>query len=126
MGDFIILILAMILTLPIPFLFVLYFLSRKWYGRKKKAVHQTANLSVPVFILAVHVLLLVLFNQSFLAYIVIFLLLLLGLSLIIQYKIHDELQFVRAFRGFWRVSFLLFTVIYLGLSIFGILGRVIS
>ncbi|TGB05015.1 DUF3397 domain-containing protein [Halobacillus salinus] len=126
MAEVIIFIMAAILTMPIPFLFVFYFLSRRWHGRNKKAVHQTAAFSAPVFILAVHVLMLVLFQQSFFAYIVIFLMILLGLSLVIQYKLHDEIRFIRAFRGFWRAAFLLFTVVYMGLSIFGILGRIVS
>ncbi|MCA0969378.1 DUF3397 domain-containing protein [Halobacillus litoralis] len=126
MGDLIIYVFAAIVTMPIPFLFVLYFLSRKWHGHKRKAVHQTANLSAPVFMIAVHVLLLVLFNQSFLAYIVIGLILLLGLSLIIQYKLHEELQFRRAFKGFWRASFLLFMFMYMGLSLFGVIGSLMA
>ncbi|RWZ60704.1 DUF3397 domain-containing protein [Halobacillus fulvus] len=126
MSDWLVLIVASVLTMPIPFLIVFYFFARKWNKYKRKAVHQTANLTTPVFILAVHVLLLVLFDRSFFSYIVIFLLLLLGLSMVIQYKLHEELRLRRAFKGFWRVSFLLFIVSYLGLSFYGVVARLFS
>lgn len=126
MGDWIVFPLAAILTMPIPFLIIFYLLSRKWNRYKRKAVHQTANFSAPVFILSVHVLLMVLFNRSFLSYIVISLLILLGLSMVMQYKLHAELQLRRAFKGFWRVSFILFTFLYISLALYGLIARIVA
>lgn len=126
MGDALVFFFAAVLTLPIPFFFVFYFFTRKWTKHKWKAIHRTTSLSAPVFILSVHLLLLVLFEQSFFAYILIFLFLLLGLSLIVQYKLHEEVRLRRVFKAFWRISFLFFTFFYLGLTLYGLLERLFS
>ncbi|SEH71059.1 Protein of unknown function [Halobacillus karajensis] len=125
MGDLLIYTIAILITLPIPFLVIFYLCARKWSKHKLKALHRTANFTAPVFILAVHVLLVVLFNRSFFPYIIIFLLFLLGLSMIAQYKLKEEVQLFRALKGFWRVSFLLFILVYVGLSAYGLLSRVV-
>ncbi|WP_231572502.1 DUF3397 domain-containing protein [Halobacillus sp. BBL2006] len=101
-------------------------MNRKWTKHKWKAIHRTTSVTAPIFILSVHLLLLVLFEQNFLAYILILLFLLLGLSLIVQYKVHEEIHLRRVFKGFWRVSFLLFTFFYVGLTMYGLLERLFS
>ncbi|MBH0229043.1 DUF3397 domain-containing protein [Halobacillus yeomjeoni] len=126
MSQFMISMVALILTLPIPFLVVFYFFARKWSRYKTKAVHRTAHVCAPVFILAVHVLAYVIFEQSFLSYILIFLCIILGVSLIVQYKLHEEIQLRRAFKGFFRASFLIFTLFYMGLTLYGLAARLFS
>ncbi|MGP4059710.1 DUF3397 domain-containing protein [Halobacillus litoralis] len=123
MSDIFAFCIAIILTLPLPFLIIFYLCARKWSRHKLKALHRTANFTAPIFILASHVLLIVLFERSFFPIIVIFLLLLLGLSLVAQYKLNEEVRLIRAFKGFWRVSFLLFMFFYMGLSVFGLIDR---
>ncbi|MYL19084.1 DUF3397 family protein [Halobacillus litoralis] len=123
MSDWLAYGIAAVLTLPLPFLFVFYFFARKWSKHKWKAIHRTAGFTAPVFVMAVHVLLMVLFERSFFPFILIFLLLLLGVSIITQYKLKEEVQLFRAVRGFWRVSFLLFGLFYVGLSTFGLILR---
>ncbi|GGF11816.1 hypothetical protein GCM10010954_08050 [Halobacillus andaensis] len=124
MSDVLVSVIAFVLTAPFLFLFVLYFCTRKWYRNKKKAVHQTAQLMVPVLVAAVHTLLIVLFGQGFFAWILVFLLCLLGLALIVQYKVSEEIRFFKAFKGFLRLTFLLFMFVYMGLATYGIVDRV--
>ncbi len=123
MTDFLISSLAMVITLPFPFLFLFYFFARKWYRHKQKALHQSVTVTAPIFIVSVHVLLFVLFERSFFAYIIIMLLLLLALSVVIQYKVHDEIRLFKAIKSFWRLSFLLFFAVYSSLSLFGLINR---
>ncbi|WP_062513331.1 DUF3397 domain-containing protein [Halobacillus sp. KGW1] len=123
MSDLFVYVIAGIVTLPIPFLILFYLCARKMSRYKLKALHRTANYTAPVFILAVHVLLIVLFDRSFLSVIIILLLLLFAASIIAQYKWKEEVRFLRAWRSLWRVSFLLFMVLYMGLSLFGLVDR---
>lgn len=124
MSDILAYTIAIVLTLPLPFLVVFYLFARKWSRYKLKALHRTANYTAPVFILSVHVLLSVLFERSFFPVILVFLLLLLGLSLVAQYRLNEEVRFFRAFKGFWRVCFVLFIFFYIGLSTYGLVTRV--
>ncbi|MFC7061307.1 DUF3397 family protein [Halobacillus seohaensis] len=123
MSDVFIYILALIISAPLVFIFVLYFFTRKWFRNKKKAIHQTAQLMVPILVVAVHTLLVVLFDQNFFAWIIVFLLFLMSVAIIIQYKISEEVRIFKAFKSFLRLSFLLFTIIYMGLTAYGFVDR---
>ncbi|MCP3026218.1 DUF3397 domain-containing protein [Halobacillus sp. A5] len=125
MSNVLIYITAFIMTAPLFILIVLYFLTRKWYRNKKKAVHQTAQLMVPVLIAAVYVLMMVLFGNGFFPWIIVLLLGLLSLALIVQYKLSEELRFIRAFKGFLRLTFLLFMFVYVGLTTYGLIDRLL-
>lgn len=124
MSDLFVYTIAFLVTLPLPFLVIFYLCARKWSKHKLKALHRTANYTAPIFILSVHVLLVVLFDRSFLPFIIVFLLILLGMSMVAQYKMNEEVRLFRALKGFWRVSFLLFILFYMGLSTFGLVTRV--
>ncbi|MFC7320346.1 DUF3397 domain-containing protein [Halobacillus campisalis] len=123
MSEVFVYILAFIVTVPFLFLFLLYFITRKLYRNKRKAVHQTAQLMVPILITAVHTLLIVLFDLNALAWIIVSLLFLLSVAIIIQYKISEEILLFKAFKSFLRLSFLVFTTVYIGLTAFGIVDR---
>ncbi|WP_082234269.1 DUF3397 domain-containing protein [Halobacillus massiliensis] len=123
MSQFFIYTIAFIVSAPLFFLFLLYFFSRKLFRNKRKAVHQTTHLMVPVLVLAVHVLFVVLFNQNFFPWILVFLLGLLAFSMIIQYKIHEEVLIYKSFKSFLRLSFLFFALVYVGLTLYGIIAR---
>ncbi|UOR12931.1 DUF3397 domain-containing protein [Halobacillus amylolyticus] len=123
MTDVFIYIVASLVTVPVLFLFISYFFAMKWHRLKKKAVRQSTQSTVPFLVLAIHILLLVLFEENFLSWILIFLLVILSLSIVIQYKIYEEIQLRRAFKGFLRISFLLLMMVYMGLTVYGLVDR---
>ncbi|UOQ93075.1 DUF3397 domain-containing protein [Halobacillus shinanisalinarum] len=124
MIDVFIYIVALLVTVPVLFLFISYFIAMKWHRLKKKAVRQSTQSTVPFLVLAIHILLLVLFEENFVSWIIIFLLVILSLSVIIQYKIYEEIQLRRAFKGFLRLSFLLLLMVYVGLIVYGLVDSV--
>ncbi|WP_431799505.1 DUF3397 domain-containing protein [Halobacillus andaensis] len=125
MSNVIIYFLAFIITAPLLILFILYFFTRKLYRNKRRAVHLTAQLMVPVLVASVYVLFVVLFGNGYLPWIIVFLLSLLSLAVIVQYKISEEIQFIKVFKGFLRLTFLLFMFVYFGLTAYGIVARVL-
>ncbi|WP_079529746.1 DUF3397 domain-containing protein [Halobacillus hunanensis] len=116
-------IIAALVTMPLLFLLISYFFAMKWHRYKKKAVRQCTQFTVPFLVLAIHVLLLVLFEESYWAWIIVFLLVILSLSVIIQYKVYEEVQLGRSFIVFLRLSFVVLLVVYMGLTAFGLADR---
>ncbi|MFD2925417.1 DUF3397 domain-containing protein [Halobacillus naozhouensis] len=116
---------AALVTMPLLFLWISYFIAMKWHRSKKKAVRQCTQYTVPFLVLGIHVLLLVLFEESYLSWIIIFLLVILSLSVIIQYKIYEEVQLGRTFKVFLRLSFVMLLAVYMGLTVYGLAGRML-
>ncbi|MFD1018071.1 DUF3397 domain-containing protein [Thalassobacillus hwangdonensis] len=111
---------AALVTLPIPFMLLVYFVTRKIYRHKWKAIHKTVNVMTILFILSVDLLCTVLFGTSYIGWILLFLLITFGAALIIQFNKTEDVHVLRAFKRFWRFNFLLFLTVYIGLSVYGL------
>ncbi|WP_181348924.1 DUF3397 domain-containing protein [Thalassobacillus sp. CUG 92003] len=126
MSDVISYLYAALVTLPIPIMLVILFILRKLYRHKWKAIHQTANIMTFVFILAFDAILIVQFDRSFIGFIFLALLLLLAITIITQYNRHEELLLRRALRGFWRLNFLVFGMLYMVSVVYAIASRMLE
>ncbi len=126
MSNILAYLLAAAITLPIPMTVIVYMLTRKVSRNKRKSLHVTVNSMTLLYILAVNATLGAIFGQSFFWYILIFLLVLLGMFVFLQWKYKEEIHFSKAWRGFWRFSFVLFAFIYIGLTLFGLTDRLLA
>ncbi|KGX83764.1 DUF3397 domain-containing protein [Pontibacillus marinus] len=126
MSDLLAYLLAAAITLPIPMTIIVYMLTRKISRSKRMSLHVTVNSMTLLYILSVNATMGAIFDQSFFWYILIFLLVLLGMFVFLQWKYKDEIHFTKAWRGFWRFSFVLFAFAYIGLTLFGLTDRLLA
>lgn len=119
-------VIAAAITLPIPMTIMVYMLTRKISRSKRISLHVTVNSMTLLYILAVNATLVAIFGQSFFWYIFIFLLTLLGMFVFLQWKYKEEIKFSKAWKGFWRFSFVLFAFVYIGLTLFGLTDRLLA
>ncbi|MCD5322581.1 MULTISPECIES: DUF3397 domain-containing protein [Pontibacillus] len=117
---------AILITMPIPLTIIVYLIMRKTVKNKKKSLHMTVNSMTVIYVLAVPAALFVIFERSYISYVFILLLLLLSLFIYLQWKVRDEIEFRKAFKGFWRFSFLLFAGLHISLTIYGLANRLMT
>ncbi|MFD2212965.1 DUF3397 domain-containing protein [Metabacillus endolithicus] len=123
MSGFFTWIVSVAITLPILSLLFIYFLVRIFVSGKK-TILWTVDLSTAVFILSVHFHLLTIFEQSFLLYIILLLTFLALVVYYFEYKSSREPSMYVAIKKMWRLSFFLFFITYVVLTIGGILTGV--
>lgn len=123
MTDIIISLFALFITLPVPSWFLTYVIARKIFGHSRRAFHTASDLSTFLFVLSVSACLYVIFGHSYLAWILVFLILIQSFLLFFQWKTKHEVVFSKAFKVFLRFSFLLFSALYLILICYGIYLR---
>ncbi|MBT2216946.1 DUF3397 family protein [Virgibacillus dakarensis] len=123
MLDIIIYSIAFIITAPILTTWVVYQFSVKIYRQKWRAFHTAVNWTTIWYILAVMTLMSVIFNNSFYGWIIVLLLCILSIIIVIQWKTRTEVDFKRAFKGFWRFTFLLFSLLYICLILIGLIQQ---
>ncbi|KGX88549.1 DUF3397 domain-containing protein [Pontibacillus litoralis] len=126
MSSIVVYLIAICITLPIPMTVIVYWLTRKITNNKKRSLHVTVNTTTLFYILAVHFTLQTIFEQSFLLYILLLLLCLLSLFVYLQWKYREEVKIRRAWKGFWRFTFLLFSFAYVLLTLYGLTVRVLA
>jgi hypothetical protein len=126
MSDFVSVLFATFVTVPIAAFILVYMLGRKVLKRKKKSFHLAVNVSTIFFILSVHFLIMTIWGTSYLWMIIIFLLLLKVLFMIGYWWKKQDVHITPVFRLFWRFNFLLFSFAYFSLLIYGFVMRTIE
>ncbi|TYS70698.1 DUF3397 domain-containing protein [Sutcliffiella horikoshii] len=115
---------ATIVTLPIFAMIAFFYIAKLVTRNNKKSFHLAIDASTLFFILAVHFIMIIIWDTSFLSVILTVLLLIATVMVLTHYKIKEEIHFRRVFKGFWRLNFLLFFLTYFCLLTFGIIKRV--
>ncbi|MHC0037270.1 DUF3397 domain-containing protein [Pseudoneobacillus sp. C159] len=116
--------LATFITVPMFVYFVLFIVSKVMTKHHRRSVQLAIDYSTIFFILAVHFLIVTIWERSFLWVIIIIMLFCAIIFAIINWKVKGEIIFTRVFKGFWRFCFLIFVIAYLSLLIYGIIHRV--
>lgn len=123
MVNYIIYIIAFMITLPFIATILAYIIFKNLYSQQWKAIHQAVNWTTIFYIAAVTLLLTIIFNRGFITIILLVLLCMLAGIIIFQWKVNTEVELKKALKILWRICFLLFLISYIVLVIIGILQR---
>lgn len=102
---------------PIPFVIFIYMLHHLFFKSKWRAIHFVSEYTTVFFMLATAILVKELLQVSIIGYLFIAFCIVLAIILIKQRKSGTEISFNKAMKLLMRISFLLFSIIYLGLLI---------
>lgn len=116
---------AIIIILPVIVFILSMFISGLWIRKSQRRIMFAADMSTLFLIIAVHFFMIVLFGHSFLLYILLFLFTLGIVIVLMAAKKEGEIQFKRVIRGYWRLCFFLFALLYVGLYLYGIIYSLI-
>ncbi|AIS60445.1 DUF3397 domain-containing protein [Listeria ivanovii] len=116
---------AIIIILPVVVFILSMFISGLWMRKRQRRIMFAADMSTLFLIIAVHFFMIVLFGHSFLLYILLFLFTLGIVIVLIAAKKEGEIQFKKIIRGYWRLCFFLFALLYVGLYLYGIIYSLI-
>lgn len=127
MFDYIIYFVSFFITIPIFATVLVYMLAVKVLHRKRlTAVHTAVNWTTILYVITVAILFDIIFGYSFIGWLFVIFIILLAMIIIYQWKTHTDVEFLKALRIIWRISFLLFLMLYVILILVGILQRIFS
>ncbi|WLR52237.1 DUF3397 domain-containing protein [Bacillus tianshenii] len=119
-------VIALFITVPLLSLIVIFWVSAKVTRNKKRSFHFMIDVGTIIFILAVHYLVLVIWEISILWMIAIFILLLTIFIMFIHYKKRGDIEFKRVRKVVLRLNFLLFSFTYVILLVYGLVMRIVA
>ncbi|MCR2820821.1 DUF3397 domain-containing protein [Lederbergia panacisoli] len=117
---------ALFIILPVLLYALVFFIMKQWTKSHQKAKSAAINITTFILIFSVHYLILVIWSKSFLWMIILFILLTAIVFTYIYWKVKEEIDYGKVFQGFWRLNFLLFSVVYIGLLLYGAASRAIE
>jgi hypothetical protein len=126
LNSFISSIITIFLTVPLLGFFIIYVLNKLITKNTRKSFHKALDYSTILFIVAVHFLLITIWDRSFFGLILLLLLVIAMIFVVIHWKIKGEIIFTKVFKGFWRFNFLIFFLAYISLTVFGILRSALT
>ncbi|MEQ2529225.1 DUF3397 domain-containing protein [Robertmurraya yapensis] len=115
---------AIFVTIPILGYVLIFVISKQITKHHRRAVRYALDGSTILFIISVHFLIMTIWEKSFL-WLIILLILMIGVAVaFLNWKVKQEIDYNRVFRGFWRFNFLMFFSAYVILIIIGIVQSV--
>ncbi|PSL50781.1 uncharacterized protein DUF3397 [Salsuginibacillus halophilus] len=111
---------AALLTLPLLLWYALYIVRVKMHGSKWRAVYFACDVSTIFFIGGAHVLIYEIWGLSLFWLFIVFTLMMLALFTYQVYKKDEEVNAKRAVKNVWRLNFLLFSVGYIVIFLYGL------
>ncbi|WP_044158736.1 DUF3397 domain-containing protein [Virgibacillus sp. MSP4-1] len=117
-------IVATITTLPFLVFILSYYLIKKMTSNDRKAVRTSADMTTFILILSVTFSFQMGINLNIFWWIIVFMLFLLALFVFLQWKYQQEIIIRTVVKRFWRVSFFIFSFLYLFGVVYGIIYRI--
>jgi Ca2+/Na+ antiporter len=117
---------ATFITVPLLGYILVFVISKQLTKHHRKSVLIALDVTTFFIILAVHYLLLVIWEKSFLWLIIIFIILTAIMFVILHWKTKKEINIPLVFKGIWRFNFLIFMSAYIFLLLYGLIKRVTS
>lgn len=117
---------AAFITIPILGYIIIFIVSKQVTKQHRRSVQIALDGSTLFFIISVHYLIMTIWDKSFL-WLILILILLIGVAVVfLHWKVKEEIDYHKVFRGFWRFNFLVFFSAYTILLIIGIIQSVSS
>lgn len=123
--NIIIYLLSFFITVPIIATLTLYMIVLKIRRSSRMAVHKAVNWSTIFYILSVFILIQYLFNVSITGSVLIFMIIVLTIIIIYQWKTNVDIKIKKAFKILWKICFLLFFILYISFTIIGLIMEIV-
>ncbi|MGM0902606.1 MAG: DUF3397 domain-containing protein [Bacillota bacterium] len=115
---------ATLVTLPLVGYLLMFIFSKQLTKNHKRSVQRAIDFSTLLLIISNHFLIVVIWGKSYLWLILLILITLAIIFVLYHWKVRQEIEYTRVFKGYWRMNFLLFFFSYVVLIIYGIVQRV--
>ncbi|NEU29477.1 DUF3397 domain-containing protein [bacterium LRH843] len=119
-------VMATVVTIPPVGWYITYFISVKLMRSKPKAMRAASDYTSILFMAAVYFIMYELWNRSFLWVILAVFFLIALLFTWMHWSVSGDIHTKKLFKGIWRLNFIFFLMVYLLLSGYGLVSRLVS
>jgi hypothetical protein len=119
-------VISIFFTVPVLGFIAVFFLSKLLTKNSRKSVHIALDYTTILFIISVHFLLVTILGKSYFWLIILIIILSGMIFSVTHWKIKGEIDFNKVLKGVWRFNFLFFFVVYIALTLIGIIERAVT
>jgi Protein of unknown function (DUF3397) len=118
--------LTILFIMPFVGFFLVFFMSKIWTKDHKKSFHIAIDYTTILFIISVYFLMNTIWGKSFIWLILLVMIMIAIVFVIVHWRIKEEIILTKVTKGIWRFNFLLFTIAYITLTLYGLILRVLT
>ncbi|WP_223595995.1 DUF3397 domain-containing protein [Neobacillus bataviensis] len=126
MSSIISTILTLFITLPFLGLLVIFFIFKLVTKNTRKSVHKALDYTTVLFIFSVHFLILTIWEKSLFWLIILIMIIIAMMFVLVHWKVKEEIIIKKVMKGFWRFNFILFFLVYISLTLYGLIHRALT
>ncbi|MDN3014858.1 DUF3397 domain-containing protein [Paenibacillus sp. BSR1-1] len=126
MSSIISTILTLFITLPFLGLFVIFLIFKLVTKNTRKSVHKALDYTTVLFIFSVHFLILTIWDKSLFWLIILIMIVIAMMFVLVHWKVKEEIIIKKVMKGFWRFNFILFFLVYISLTLYGLIHRALT
>ncbi|WP_335870511.1 DUF3397 domain-containing protein [Bacillus sp. 2205SS5-2] len=114
-----------LVTMPFLVYFFVFIIMKQSTKNHRKAVNVAIDTSTVFLFFSVHFIILTIWERSYIWLLVLMMLVMATLFVLMYWKVKKEIIFPKLFKGLWRVSFLLLSLAYVFLLLYGVVSRIL-
>jgi len=119
-------VLTIFFTIPVLGTILVFTIIKLSLKTTKKALHKALDYTTILYIISVHFLIVTLWDKSFFWLIILMMLVIAMMFVLVHWKVREEIDVKRVWKGFWRFNFILFFFAYFVLTFYGLVSRAIT
>lgn len=125
MSSFLSSVLTVLFALPILSTVIVFLFGKAITKNSRKSVHMALDYSTIFYIISVHFLIVTIWRISLFWLILVIMLVIAMIFVLVHWKVQEEIIITRVIKGFWRVNFIMFFLVYIALTFFGLISSAV-
>lgn len=118
-------VLSVLFIMPFLGFFLVLMIAKLITKNARKSLHKAFDYSTVLFIIAVHFLITTIWGKS-LFWLILLVMIFIAMSFVlIHWKVKQEIIIKKVLKGYWRFNFIIFSLAYILLTLYGLIHRAI-
>ncbi|RDI47560.1 DUF3397 domain-containing protein [Falsibacillus pallidus] len=126
MGAFFSNVAAVFIIMPFLGYLAAFILIKQFSKNHKKAVHSAIDFTTFLLFLSVHYTIVAIWKESYIWLLCLFALSVGVVFVVIYWKAKGEIIFAKVLKGYWRLNFVIFIILYIVLLIYGLTNSLVQ
>ena len=119
-------VLTVLFALPILGSILVFLFGKVITKNSRRSLHIALDYTTILYIISVHFLIVTIWEISLFWLIILIMIVIAMMFVLVHWKVKEEIILQKVMKGFWRFNFMLFFLVYIALTFYGVISSVVT
>ncbi|MGG3562019.1 DUF3397 domain-containing protein [Neobacillus rhizosphaerae] len=119
-------VLTVLFTLPILGSILVFLFGKVITKNTRRSLHIALDYTTFLYIISVHFLIVTIWKISLFWLIILIMIVIAMIFVLLHWKVKEEIILKKVLKGFWRFNFMLFFLVYIALTFYGLISSAVN